>query len=174
MLMRAAQQGVGMIEILVALLVLAIGVLGFSFLQMRAIDASHEAMSKLQAMNLARDLSEKIRANSNAYTQYQARINAETQTTTAKSCVQKGTTNPCVQAADFAHYDAAQIIKNANGLGMSIKMPNCQVSNNLQSRRCIYVAWGKTKPIDDASAKDACTHGGSYLPKAQCIVMELY
>ncbi|WP_180028678.1 hypothetical protein [Acinetobacter sp. YH16032] len=110
---------------------------------MRAIDASHEAMSKLQAMNLARDLSEKIRANSNAYTQYQARINAETQTTTAKSCVQKGTTNPCVQAADFAHYDVAQIIKNANGLGMSIKMPNCQVSNNLQSRRCIYVAWEK-------------------------------
>ncbi|MEF9994952.1 MAG: prepilin-type N-terminal cleavage/methylation domain-containing protein, partial [Acinetobacter sp.] len=34
------QKGVGLIEVLVALLLLAVGVLGYSILQIRAVDAS--------------------------------------------------------------------------------------------------------------------------------------
>ena len=57
------QKGVGMIEVLVALTLLAIGVLGFTALQIRAVDATVEANNRIQAMNLARDLAERIRAN---------------------------------------------------------------------------------------------------------------
>ena len=52
-----------MVEVLVALTLLAIGVLGFTALQLRAVDATAEANNRIRAMNLARDLAERIRAN---------------------------------------------------------------------------------------------------------------
>ena len=55
------QHGVGLMEVLVALILLSIGVLGFSILQVRAMDASLDASKRIQAMNLARDLSERMR-----------------------------------------------------------------------------------------------------------------
>ncbi|MFH4043618.1 prepilin-type N-terminal cleavage/methylation domain-containing protein, partial [Acinetobacter baumannii] len=44
-----AQAGVGLIEVLVALILLAIGGLGDVALQIRAMDASSEALTKSQA-----------------------------------------------------------------------------------------------------------------------------
>lgn len=172
--MRNQQLGVGLIEVLIALFILAIGVIGFALLQLRAIDASREAMNKMQAMNLARDLSEKIRANASQYSEYARRLNAESPSASVKAYVQLGATNPCPILAQFTAYDVAQIIRQANQLAMKIKMPNCQLTHAGQDRRCIYVAWGETKAIDSGSDPNACTNGGSYLPQAQCIVMELY
>ena len=40
----------GLLEVLVALILLAIGVLGYVALQLRAMDASSEALSKSQAI----------------------------------------------------------------------------------------------------------------------------
>lgn len=57
------QKGMGLVEVLVALVILAIAVLGYSILQVRALEASIEATKRIQGINLARDLAEKIRAN---------------------------------------------------------------------------------------------------------------
>ena len=57
------QKGVGLMEVLVALLLLAIGVLGYTVLQLRAVDASSEALSRSQGMLILRGLAENIRAN---------------------------------------------------------------------------------------------------------------
>ena len=43
------QLGVGLVEVLVALVLLAIGVLGFTALQLRAVDATGEALTRSQA-----------------------------------------------------------------------------------------------------------------------------
>lgn len=179
------QKGVGMIEVLVALVILAIGVLGFAALQLRAVDATNEAMSKVEAMNLARDLAERIRANRISYATYKANLTATTQSNTATSCVQTGSTTPCTTAVQMANYDTAQIIEKAQSLGMTINLPGCQVAKTLdstgvattvdrQSRSCVYVAWGETKAIDSSTDSSACTNGSSYLPQARCVVMELY
>ena len=53
------QLGVGLTEILVALLILAISVLGFIALQYRAIEAMTEGENRIQAINIARDLAKK-------------------------------------------------------------------------------------------------------------------
>lgn len=45
----------GLLEVLVALILLAIGVLGYVALQLRAMDASSEALSKSQAILVMRD-----------------------------------------------------------------------------------------------------------------------
>ena len=54
------QTGVGMMEVLVALLLLSLAVLGFAALQLRAVEATAEGGNRIQAMNIARDLAEKI------------------------------------------------------------------------------------------------------------------
>ena len=64
------QKGVGLIEVLIALLLLAIGVLGYSILQLRAVDASGEALSRSQGMLVLRSLAENMRANSAAQDDY--------------------------------------------------------------------------------------------------------
>ena len=169
------QKGVGMIEVLVALLLLAVGVLGFTALQLRAVDATAEAQSRIQAMNLARDLAERIRANRTAYTAYVTQLTATTQAKTASpACLQTDETNPCTTAAQMAAYDAAQVITRADNLGFKINMPDCPVASGSATRKCIYVAWGDTQAQDSTTATNACTKGGSYLPQARCTVMELY
>ncbi|MDR2061241.1 MAG: type IV pilus modification protein PilV, partial [Acinetobacter sp.] len=64
--MKIKQQGVGLVEVLVALVLLAISVLGFAALQLRAVDSSLEANKQVIALTIARDLAEKMRANPQA------------------------------------------------------------------------------------------------------------
>lgn len=52
---QKAQAGVGLLEVLVALILLAIGVLGYVALQLRAMDASSEALSKSLWGSLQKD-----------------------------------------------------------------------------------------------------------------------
>jgi len=61
--MMKRQTGVGLVEVLVALVLLSIAVLGFVALQIRAITASNEATMNVQATNIARDLAERMRMN---------------------------------------------------------------------------------------------------------------
>ena len=68
--MKKNQIGVGMVEVLVALILLAIGVLGYSALQLRAIDAGDEALVKSQSVMLLRGLTESIRVNTQGQGSY--------------------------------------------------------------------------------------------------------
>ncbi|WP_161599289.1 type IV pilus modification protein PilV [Reinekea blandensis] len=58
------QQGAGLIEVLVAMLVLAIGLLGFSAIQTQAMRMNFETMQRARAAALAEDLFDRMRANS--------------------------------------------------------------------------------------------------------------
>ena len=58
-----SQNGIGLMEVLVALLVLAIGVMGFIALQYRAVEASAEGVYRVEGMRPARDSAERIRVN---------------------------------------------------------------------------------------------------------------
>jgi len=57
------QNGASLIEVMVALLVLAIGMLGFAGMQTRGIQAGRQAFLHSQAAFLAEDMVERIRAN---------------------------------------------------------------------------------------------------------------
>ena len=83
----SSQHGVGLVEVLVALLILSVGVLGFVALQYRALEATAESGSRVQAIAIARDLSEKIRANRNVFNNYRTEIQTPTnQKTFAVDC----------------------------------------------------------------------------------------
>ena len=62
--------GFTLIEVLVALLVLAVGLLGVAALQFRGIQYSQGALMRSMASTLASDITEKIRANKTNAAQY--------------------------------------------------------------------------------------------------------
>lgn len=64
------QCGFGLIEILVAVLILAIGLLGMASLQTISLQQTTEARSRSQAVFLAQDILERARANRNELTDY--------------------------------------------------------------------------------------------------------
>ncbi|KAF1019519.1 MAG: hypothetical protein GAK29_03889 [Acinetobacter bereziniae] len=160
------QKGVGMMEVLVALLILAIGVLGFVALQYRALEASSESTYRVQAITIARDLAERIRVNRNAFSVYKTELGtASNQKTYKTNCL----TTSCSDT-DLADFDVSQVTNRAAVFGMTMNIMNCQNTND---RSCIYVAWGDSSATDGSSSGD-CTNGNAYNANSTCIIMESY
>ena len=168
-----SQRGVGLMEVLVSLVILAIAVLGFAALQFRALDAIQEANDRTAAMTLARDLAEKIRVNRTQLSKYKSEINAPGKTT-AKSCVRADSDKPadpitsmCTRT-ELATFDASQILGMAKQKNMTIIISDCQGGD----RQCVYVAWGDTAIT--ATSQANCMVSGVYVAGAKCLVMEAY
>lgn len=168
-----SQIGVGLVEVLVALLLLSIAVLGFVALQVRAIVVSEEAAYNVQAMNLARDLSERMRMNRDGLASYKLSTSG-----TPKAC----DTTYC-SPAELAVYDYTQVSNRADNEGMSLAILDCQGIHAAFKRKCVYVAWGDTIPADKttqtaaseiAAGATPCTDSTSYSPSAQCVIVEVY
>lgn len=149
-------------EVLVALLLLSIAVLGFVALQVRAVAASTEAGQNIQAINVARDLAERIRVNRAGLNSYVDLGESETLTDCSSGFC---------SAANMAKYDYAQVKQRATDLGMSLATLDCQGST--LTRQCIYVAWGGTTATNGSGGSN-CTNGAAYVPDAKCIIMEVY
>lgn len=64
--MRSRQQGVTLIEVLVAVVVLAFGLIGIAGLQTTAITSNQVSMQYTQVANLTQNLAERMRANRDA------------------------------------------------------------------------------------------------------------
>ena len=164
------QKGVGLIEVLVALILLAIAVLGFTALQVRAISASIDAGNTTQATSLAKDLAERIRINRDGYDEFTA-----DETYTPVENVPSCNTAEC-DPNEMAQFDFDQVDRKADSLGMDIAINDCQGST--PSRKCIYVAWDDTTPTDGEDPEDEenlnCTNGVAYVPGSKCIMMEIY
>lgn len=132
----------GLLEVLVALILLAIGVLGYVALQLRAMDASSEALSKSQAILVMRGLAENIRTNSTQASQYPTFVrsysNYTSDTPAPTSCF-----NSLCTASQLAQFDAYQAARNANQLGMKLR---CQIALALQIQWCnnasAYLSFG--------------------------------
>nr|WP_151676060.1 type IV pilus modification protein PilV [Acinetobacter soli] len=159
------QRGVGMVEVMVALLLLAIGVLGFTALQLRAVSASMEAGNQVAALNIARDLTERMRANPSGH--YKNPTSAITKNT---KCV-ADTDEQADDGDEAAVNDMCQIVKQADENGMAILLDTCPVSGS--SRQCIYVAWDKT--VKDFTSEKCYPKGASsYVVGSTCLFLEAY
>ena len=158
--MISIQKGVGLMEVLVALILLSIAILGFVALQVRAVAASNEASMNIQATNIARDLGERMRMNRSGVTEYKNITSAPT-----KCASEFCTPN------EMAQYDYAQVKSRATNLGMDIDILNCQGSTLV--RKCVYVAWEGTTPTNGTGSPN-CTNGTAYVGNAKCIIMEIY
>ena len=182
-----SQRGVGMIEVLVAMLLLAIGVLGYAALQIRAVEATGEALNRSQAMIILRSLAENMRVNTVGQAGYTAAVHGyasmTTATTAPASCMAASSTDTttCTPTA-LATYDAFQAGTVALKSNMHLDMYECPgvgsapLLNGIR-RQCLFAAWGKTNPVISGAtpaATDCMDSTGAYVPTSTCLMMEAY
>ena len=79
-----AQRGVALIEVLIAFLILAIGLVGFSALQVRAVKATQSSLQRNDAAMLANFIMESMRANKAATVKIAAEVTDKDEEITAK------------------------------------------------------------------------------------------
>lgn len=161
--MKKNQTGVGLVEVLVSLVLLAIAVLGFTAMQLRAVTASIEASNNVQATTLARDLGERMRANRDGVASY----NGTPSATVAMNC----NTTFCT-SAQLAAFDFAQVGRKATDGGMTIAVHDCP--NTTLGRKCIFVAWDETTPTIGGGDNDCVNNKAVYNSGARCVMVEAY
>lgn len=164
------QKGIGIMEVLIAMLVLAIGVFGFIALQARATAATGEALKRSDAMLILQGLAERIRLNPSG--NYKATVSNITCTSSACSV-----NNQAI--ADLYFYSQQATNKN-----MTIAVIDCLKTSSNQERLCLVAMWDKTtlataaEPAD-SSQSNAClissgTKIGRYQEGSTCLLMEAY
>ncbi len=181
---KVSQKGIGLVEVIVALVLLSIGVLGFAMLQIRAMDASIDASKRIQAMNLARDLSERMRANKQGLSksitvkenETEKLVDAYVNALSGKYYITNyspdcANTTKC-SSTDFAQEDVNQVLFKAFTMGMKVALNDCP-GTMATHRYCVYVAWDETLPVEGA-ADTSCTKNGSFSSNSKCIVLEAY
>lgn len=80
------EKGVGLIEVLIAVLVLSVGLLGMVAMQITAKRNSFEAAQRSIATGLSRDILERIRSNPGEVATYVSNLGGESITTAPASC----------------------------------------------------------------------------------------
>lgn len=109
---KTTQHGVGLVEVLVAVLLLSVAVLGFSALQVRAVSATDESLVRTKSLTLVRNLAEIMRAYPDAY------VTGSDTSFTTKSATETGAI-PIIQAivsssaTDNITVDSAVITRSA-------------------------------------------------------------
>lgn len=168
---RTRQRGVGMIEVLVALLVLAIGVLGYAGLQLSALKGAETAHVRARATALARESLERMMVNPEAAAFYQ---DANAWSGAAPSAGQEPAGRlDCIgnrecSSDDMAKWDIQQLTwQAANTLPAGrIRVSSCAMSG--APSRCVVVAW-------EGQAADQCmtSSGIETGEDSKCVVMEV-
>lgn len=162
------QRGVGLIEVMVAVLLLSIAVLGFSALQMRAVSATDESLVRTQALSVIRGLAENMRANSQQIGTYQTTLNNTS--ATAETC----TDGKCT-AQQIAVNEAKATSDQLKSSGIAVKMVTCPGTANFSEVKCVIAAWGDTvAALNDTNALACANTDGIYKNGSTCIIVETY
>lgn len=105
-----------MVEVLVALVVLAIGLLGIAALYLNSLQSGRTAIYRTEAVNLAADLADRIRMNRTAQAAY-GTLYADTETPVASCATTGGCTDGELASTDLAAWkaDIAQRLPGGQG-----------------------------------------------------------
>ena len=173
-----SQNGVGLIEVMVAALILAISVLGLIAMQLKAVRISGDSQARVQATAIAQDLIERMTMNDRRMMQsadgYSTSLSSGGAVTAPSSLPQTCLTAACTPAQTVA-FDVNQAAYYASTLlpnGLLSGRVAASGSKNLQ----VFVSWGGTKPVI-GTGNEACMEANSgetltYRPNANCVMLE--
>lgn len=182
------QYGVGLVEVLVALLLLAVAVLGFSAMQMTAVKATDESLMRTRALTIMRGGAEAIRANSGGISAFKIAVNGSTDsitidgvTITKDSCVKNTAGAPAATDSCTIEQLGARdgLLMKSYAVQNDIKLglvPNgCPGTSGNQERQCFVASWGDTTvTLSDSDANACANANGTYKNGAECFIMEAY
>ena len=188
------QSGITLVEVLVSLLILGVGVLGFIGMQMRALGSSSEAYERAQAAAIASDFVERMSAQmsyppkdvvtSKLYTRDKLMSYYNTQSLWAPWGTTEVRDNTCLlgscNLAQMAAYDIKEVRFYAARL-----LPNGQTrlgtcpdrvaaANASLDMTCFYIAWGDTTPTVGTAAPHCIDANANYVNNARCLLMRVY
>ncbi len=158
-----------MLEILIALLVTTIGLLGFAGLQSRALMSTEDTYQRTQATSIAQEMIDRMRMNGITGVTQSSAVAAEASANrqayvTASNWAGAKPAQDCFGVAktcsvsEMALYDIAQIRQMVES---SSSLPNgsalvalCSSDGGVNDRICAYVAWGSTTAAECAANAD--------------------
>ena len=112
-----------MVEVLVALVVLAIGLLGIAALYLNSLQSGRTAIYRTQAITLAADLSDRIRMNRTAQAAY-ATLFADAEVAVAACTTTGGCSDADLAATDLFNWKAEIADQLPNGEGqVAVTLP---------------------------------------------------
>lgn len=161
----SSSRGVALVEVAVAVLVLAVGALGLAGLQISAKRAGYEAVQRTQAASLAMDLFERIRANPSDLSLYlTAGVGAATGsslTVPTNDCVSTTCTNLEIAARDLWQWEQAIDGATAKRAGVNtgglVNAVGCvSVAGRVVT---IEIAWQGAEQLSDPNAGSGCGAG---------------
>lgn len=187
------QQGIGLVEVLVALLLLAVAALGYAALQTRALRSTDEALTRTQALTILNNTAEKIRTNGlqNNYTlvvtpasgttpetttsgqiieYYATQLNQSVGNITSHTCA---TATPCTPK-DIADNDIIELKTIAGASGIKLGSVTCPSTSAKGATTCLVAAWGNTNPTMGSGTAHCMQSSGAYNFSAECVYMESY
>ena len=113
---RNPESGFTMVEVLVALVVLAIGLLGIAALYLNSLQSGRTAIYRTEAINMAADLADRIRMNRTAQAAY-ATLYADAEATVGACATTGGCSDADLASTDLAAWkaDIAQRLPGGQG-----------------------------------------------------------
>lgn len=192
--MIQAQRGVGLIEVLVALLLLAVAVLGFSAMQLTALKATDESVMRSRAITMMRGAAEMMRANPDGIAAFKDALNGTATTVnnndtinlpvppattgtaqaiTKDSCMTGGTPMPCT-IKQLAVKDALSLKQYATDNEIKIRLETCPATSLGTPMSCLIAAWGDSNATIGTGDNDCIDSTGVYKKGSTCFVLETY
>ena len=112
---RSRARGFSLLELLVTLVVLSIGLLGIGLMQTTNLGLTKTAYSRTQAMLLASDIADRIRANENSAASY---VTTSASTVSTPGCIAGSTClGPALAASDIKDWSNRIISEFPSGTG---------------------------------------------------------
>lgn len=138
---KTHQRGMSLVEVMVALLVLGIGVMGYAALQLRSVKMSEDTYSRSQAMAIAQDAIERVRANIDGLPTYLATNWGAELAAPATRCTYTNAipATPCTAAQMVANdvYELRTTVNSMLPTGAIAVAPCDQLT-------CVTVSWNET------------------------------
>ena len=149
--------GASLIEVMISLVILGIGILGFLVLQIRSLETVNDAYFRGQAIGIAQDVIERIKANQLGWPEEYASQewggdDAVSQPPCFKEIMPLDVTSGCEHPAEIAAYDHFEI---SNFLMVSLPSGVLVIQQPCDgggAAGCVRVSWGeKSKDSADCA-----------------------
>ncbi len=153
------QTGIGMLEVLIALLIMSIGILGVARMQGLSVVQNHEAQQRSQAVFIANDLLSKIRINPTAVVSYVGMYGSGQSASSVITCDSTQLCSPA-QIAQYDLYYWEQLL-----MGQTEKQGSKETGGLLNANGCvrvnnneltITVAWDSFSKREDNTLTPTC------------------
>lgn len=158
------QRGISLLESLVAIVVMALGILGILGMQMRTLSNTQTSLYRAQAIRLIEDLNERMMANPNAFLNTDRYLSSWADKPAAEAnCNSKACDSAALAQFDLAQWktQVATALPNGNA---SVFLSEDEVQANNRRQLGVMISWReneRSQADDYQTPLDASTGGGA-------------